>query len=348
MEKPGSLNVFPLSRTVAWSTDSESTRQRNRNDHIMTEKAYENHVGIDVSKAKLDIAFSAKGKIISCPNNEKAIKELINKLPTSTSTLIVMEATGGYERLAARLLKKQGYNVAVVNAKRVRDFAKAKGTIAKTDSIDARIIFLFGKTFNPKAQPLESDELEQQQNYLQRRDQVVRMITLEKQYLEHAVSPIREEINKHIASLNKQLAALESKLEASIQKDEVLKERIERLDEIKSVGNITAMNVLLNLPELGTLSHKEITALVGLAPFNKDSGKTEGRRKTQGGRARVRAALYMAVLSAKKYNIKIKIFYDRLLAKGKLKKVALIACMRKLLIIMNAMMRDSSQWSPGN
>lgn len=314
----------------------------------MTEKVYKNHVGIDVSKAKLDIALSDKGKIISCYNNEKSIKEVINQLPTSSSTLIVMEATGGYERLVAQVLKKHGYDVAIVNAKRVRDFAKAKGTMAKTDSIDARIIFLFGKTFNPKAQPLESDEALQRQNYLQRRDQVVRMITLEKQYLEHALSPIREEINEHIESLNKQLTSIEKKLEASIETDELLKNRIERLDDIKGVGSITAMNVLINLPELGSLSHKEITALVGLAPFNKDSGKIEGKRKTQGGRASVRAALYMAVLSAKKYNIKIKIFYDRLIAKGKLKKVALIACMRKLLIIMNAMIHDNTQWNPGN
>lgn len=315
---------------------------------IMTEKVYKNHIGIDVSKAKLDIALSEKGTVISCCNNEKAIKELFNQLPSSSSTLIVMEATGGYERLAAQLLKKDGYDVAIVNAKRVRDFAKAKGTMAKTDSIDAGIIFLFGKTFNPKAQPLESEEALQQQNYLQRRDQVVRMITLEKQYLEHALSPIREEINEHIESLNKQLSAIEKKLEERIEADELLKERIERLDDIKGVGFITAMNVLINLPELGTLSHKEITALVGLAPFNKDSGKTEGKRKTQGGRAPVRAALYMAVLSAKKYNIKIKIFYDRLIARGKLKKVALIACMRKLLIIMNSMMRDNTQWKPYN
>lgn len=315
---------------------------------IMTEKVYEHHVGIDVSKAKLDIALSEKGKIIICCNNAQAIEELVNQLPTPSSTLIIMEATGGYERLAALVLKKHGYDVAIVNAKRVRDFAKAKGTVAKTDSIDARIIFLFGKTFNPRAQPLESEEALQQQNYLQRRDQVVRMITLEKQYLEHALSPIREEINEHIESLNKLLAAIEKKLEASIEANELLKERIERLDAIQGVGFVTAMNVLINLPELGTLSHKEISALVGLAPFNKDSGKTEGKRKTQGGRAPVRAALYMAVLSAKKYNIKIKIFYDRLVAKGKLKKVALIACMRKLLIIMNSMMRDNAPWNPYN
>lgn len=313
---------------------------------IMTEKAYKNYLGIDVSKSKLDIALSEKGKIINCCNNEQAIEELINQLPEPTSTLIVMEATGGYERLAARFLKQHGYDVAIVNAKRVRDFAKAKGTLAKTDKIDARIIYLFAKTFTPKAQPLESDAALQRQNYLQRREQVIRMITLEKQYLEHALSPIRESIAKHIKSLNKQLDVIEKKLEESIEADELLKERIQKLDDIKSVGLITAMNVLINLPELGTLSHKEITALVGLAPFNKDSGKMEGRRKTQGGRAPVRAALYMAVLSAKKYNIKIKIFYDRLIAKGKLKKVALIACMRKLLVIMNAIMRDNTQWNP--
>lgn len=312
----------------------------------MTKKSYKYYVGIDVSKAKLDIVLSQEGKVITCCNKEKDIKELTKQLPNAQDSLVVLEATGGYERLASRTLKKAGYCVAVVNAKRVRDFAKADGKLAKTDSIDGRVIWLFAKTFNPIAQPLESDAALIREDYLRRREQLVRLITLEKHYLEHASGTMQKEIINHIAHLNKKMALIESKLEELVQEDESLKKQVERLDDIKGVGFITAINVLINLPELGTLSHKEISALVGLAPFNQDSGQYKGQRKIKGGRAQVRAALYMAVLSAKKFNPKIKEFYDRLLARGKLKKVALIACMRKLLIIMNAMLRDDSQWNP--
>lgn len=312
----------------------------------MTKKSYKYYVGIDVSKAKIDIAFSEQNKIICCNNKEVEIKEFINQFPSPQESLVILEATGGYERLVARILRRTGYSVAVVNAKRVRDFAKASGKLAKTDKIDAQTIWLYGKTFNPIAQPMESDEEQRRVEYLNRRAQLIRLVTLEKQYLEHASDELRKEINDHIEHLNKALASIEKKLEEMIYQDETLKEQVERLDEINGVGFITAMNVLLHLPELGKLSHKEISALAGLAPFNKDSGQIRGQRKIQGGRTQVRAALYMAVLSAKKFNPKIKTFYDRLLAKGKLKKVALIACMRKLLIIMNAILRDRTQWNP--
>jgi transposase len=312
----------------------------------MTKNNYKYYVGIDVSKSKLDIALSETGKIITCCNKEQDIKELINQFPTAEDSLVIMEATGGYERLPAQILRKQGYSVAIVNAKRVRDFAKANGTLAKTDTIDARTIWLFGKTFNPIAQSMESEEALIRQEYLNRRDQLIRLLTLEKQYLEHASNITQQEINEHIEYLNNSLALIEKKLEEMIHRDELLKEQVEQLDEIKGVGLITAMNVLIHLPELGKLSHKEISALAGLAPFNKDSGQTKGQRKIKGGRAKVRAALYMAVLSAKKFNPKIKRFYERLMAKGKINKIAIVACMRKLLIIMNAMLRDKAKWNP--
>lgn len=346
MGEQGSLYVFPLSRTVAREHRLRINKAEKWRMIIMPKKSYKAYVGIDVSKAKLDIALTEKDKIISCSNEEEAIKGLIKQLPSPEGCLVVLEATGGYERLVARLLKKSGYSVAIVNAKRVRDFAKAQGKLAKTDRIDARTIWLFGVTFNPIAQPLESDEALLREEYVNRRTQLIRIITLEKQHLEHASQMMRKEINKQIKHLNEALASIEKKLEAMIEQDELLKEKVERLDEINGVGLITAMNVLIHLPELGQLSHKEISALAGLAPYNKDSGQYKGQRKIQGGRASVRAALYMAVLSAKKYNHKIKTFYDRLIAKGKIKKVAIIACMRKLLIIMNAMLRDNAQWNP--
>ncbi|MCE3044438.1 IS110 family transposase [Legionella sp. 16cNR16C] len=309
----------------------------------MPQRDYKFYIGIDVSKAHLDIALDAKGKVIRCSNNELAI-EALSHLPPASDSLIVLEASGGYERVAARVFKKLGYDVAVVNAKRVRDFAKAQGTLAKTDTIDARVIWLFAKTFNPIAQPLESNATLKREAYLNRRAQIIRILTLEKQHLEHASSEMRNMIHEHINALNQTLKELEAHLEELIDEDKVLKQHVEQLNDIKGVGFITAINVLIHLPELGRLSNKEITALAGLAPFNQDSGKTQGQRKIKGGRAQVRAALYMAVLSAKRHNPKIKQFYERLLAKGKLKKVALTACMRKLLVIMNAMMRDKSKW----
>lgn len=310
----------------------------------MPQRDYKFYIGIDVSKAQLDLALDIKGKVIRCANNELAI-EVLSNLPPASDSLVVLEASGGYERLAARVFKKLGYDVAVVNAKRVRDFAKAQGRLAKTDTIDARVLWLFAKTFNPMAQPLESDATLKREAYLNRRAQVIRMLTLEKQHLEHASDAMRDMIYEHISTLNETLEELESQLEALIAEDEVLKQQVEQLDDIKGVGFITAINVLIHLPELGRLTNKEITALAGLAPFNQDSGKTQGQRKIKGGRAPIRAALYMAVLSAKRHNPQIKLFYDRLLAKGKLKKVALTACMRKLLVIMNAMMRDKSKWN---
>lgn len=311
----------------------------------MSEKGYEYYIGIDVSKAKLDISLDERGKVKTCANQEEALLEFIKEFPPAEKSLIIMEATGGYERLAARLLRRAHYAVAVVNAKRVRDFAKATGKIAKSDTIDSRTIRLFGKTFNPIAQPLESEDALKRDAYLGRRDQLIRLLTLEKQYLEHASEATQEAVKQHIQHLTELLQAVETTLEEMIHQDELLREQVTQLDEIKGVGFITAMNVLINLPELGRLSHKEITALVGLAPFNQDSGAMKGRRRIQGGRAKVRSALYMAVLSARQFNPKIKLFYDRLIAKGKLKKVAITACMRKLLIIMNAMIRDKKPWN---
>lgn len=311
----------------------------------MTQETYENHVGIDVSKGTLDVALGRRGKVLTCLNQELALESLLSELPPVDSTLITMEATGGYERLAARVFKSRGYAVAVVNAKRVRDFAQADGQLAKTDKIDSRLIWFFSKTFNPRPQPLETNEMLLREELLARRGQMVRIIALEKQHLEHASKTIRIKIERHMKHLNKELAALDKELRELIEKDEQLKRHIEQLDEINGVGSITAMNVLIHLPELGYLSNKELSALAGLAPYNKDSGKKQGQRTIKGGRTQVRTALYMATLSAKRFNPKIKVFYDRLIAKGKRPKVAIIACMRKLLTIMNAMLRDGSRWN---
>jgi transposase len=310
----------------------------------MSENAYKFHVGIDVSKATLDVAITTNQSLLKFSNHEDGLKEMVKILPSKKSSLIIFEATGGYEKLAVNYLRRNKFNVAVVNAKRVRDFAKASGKLAKTDGIDAQTIMMFGKTFNPVPQALISEKENQLQHNINRRNQVVRMITMEKQHLEHACEAIKKSINKHIRFLEKELEFVESTLKELFNQDSIRKEQLERLDEIKGVGEITAMNILIYLPELGKLSHKEVSALAGVAPFNKDSGQSIGKREIWGGRAPVRAALYMAVLSARNFNPALKRFYDRLIQKGKLKKVAMVACMRKLIIIMNAMLRDGTHW----
>lgn len=310
----------------------------------MDQNGYDYYIGIDISKANLDVALSDNANIKQFPNNEAGLNKLLKALPVKGNGLIIMEASGGYEAFSAKWLRKKGYAVAVVNAKRVRDFAKAAGVLAKTDAIDCKMIRKYGETFKPQPQPPESLAQEELSACRKRREQLIKMITMEKQHSEQASDNVKKSIKKHIKVLENELEELEGNLEELISQDPELQEKVSRLDEIKGVGQITAMNVIIAIPELGTLNSKEVSALAGVAPFNNDSGKRQGKRKTRGGRSSPRAALYMAVLSAKAYNPAIKEFYDRLIAKGKAKKVAIVACMRKLIIIMNAMIRDGSSW----
>lgn len=312
----------------------------------MAEQKYKFHIGIDVSKNKLDVAMSHSDSLFQTPNHELGFKELIKSLPNKKHSLIVLEASGGYEQLVANYLRRKKFNVAIVNAKRVRDFAKASGKLAKTDCIDAYVIMSFAKAFNPSPQALATDDEAKRLNYLNRRLQLVKMITTEKQHLEKSSKEFHAGIKRHIEFLEKDLERIELSLKKEIKKDPELKDKVEKLDEIKGVGEVTAMNILLHMPELGQLTQKEVSALAGVAPYNRDSGQMKGKREIWGGRAPVRCALYMAVLTAKKFNSTIKKFYDRLIQKGKLKKVAIVACMRKLIIIMNAMIRDNKSWQP--
>ena len=310
----------------------------------MADQTYKFYIGIDVSKHKLDVAMSNTNNLFQVANNDIGLNELIKQLPNKKHSLIVLEASGGYEQLAARYLRRKKFNVAIVNAKRVRDFAKASGKLAKTDSIDANVIMAFAKAFNPTPQAPSTSEEDERLNYLNRRTQIVKMIAIEKQHLEKSPKEFHRNIQKHIQYLEKELDNIEASLKEQINKDSALKDKVERLDMIKGVGEVTAMNILLNMPELGQLTPKEVSALAGVAPFNKDSGQMKGKRQIWGGRAPVRSALYMAILTALKFNPTIKKFYDRLIQKGKLKKVAMVACMRKLIIIMNAMIRDNTGW----
>lgn len=312
----------------------------------MTKNTYKFYIGVDVAKTKLDVALSKNDSLLAFSNDQDGCKALVKALCSKKHSLIVLEASGGYEKYATSYLRQKGFNVAVVNAKRVRDFAKASGKLAKTDGIDARIIREFGQAFNPIPQKQASVEEDLRLQNINRRAQLVRMITLEKQHAEQATNEHKKGIKKHISYLKKELASIEATLKKQFQQDPVLQEKLVRLDKIKGVGQVTAMNILIHLPELGQLTSREVSALAGVAPFNKDSGQMKGKRVIIGGRAQVRASLYMAVLSAKKSNAALKRFYDQLVARGKLKKVALVACMRKLIIVMNAMIKNNTEWQP--
>lgn len=292
----------------------------------------------------MDVAISDVKGVFQCKNNINDFKKLLKLLPVKEKSLVIMEASGGYEKALAKWLKQQGFLVAVVNAKRVRDYAKAAGQLAKTDTIDAQMIMRYGQAFNPKPQALESQLQVSLDEVTKRRAQIIKLITMEKQHLEMTSDKIKKRILKHIKILEKELDEIENEQLSIVSEDVALVEKIERLDEIKGVGKVTALTVVTQLPELGNLTNKEVAALAGVAPFNRDSGSMRGKRITWGGRSILRSALYMAVLSAKKHNPAIKVFYDRLLSKGKAKKVAIVACMRKLLIVMNAMIRDGQRW----
>lgn len=312
----------------------------------MAEALYKFYIGIDVAKIKLDVAMSNSNQLLQVSNNETGLKELVKLLPNKKHSLVVLEASGGYERTAAKYLRSKNFRVAIVNARRVREFAKASGKLAKTDHIDAVVIMNFAKAFEPAPQELVKPEEESRINWLNRRGQLVKVIALEKQHLEKSPPEFYAEIKKHIRFLEKALEKIEFSLKEEVGKDPELQDKVKRLDEIKGVGEVTAMNILIHMPELGQLAPQEASALAGVAPFNKDSGQMKGKRQIRGGRAQVRTALYMAVLTAKRFNPVLKRFYDRLIQKGKLKKVAMVACMRKLIIIMNAMIRDNSSWQP--
>jgi transposase len=300
-------------------------------------------VGIDVSKAQLDTAFGAEGEIVGFSNDASGISQLLERLKAERPSLVVMEASGGYETAAATAIAAAGWRLAVVNPRQVRDFARATGRLAKTDEIDAAILAAFGKAIEPEVTRLPDKEA---QALLLRRQQLVAMRAQEHQRLEHAQSLMRKNIKKHIDWLDQEIGKLDVDLTAGLRKSPVWRAKDELLRSLKGIGRITSGTLLVALPELGRLDRRTIAALVGLAPFNRDSGKMRGRRSIYGGRARIRTLLYMAATSAIRSNPVIRAFYERLKSRGKPHKVAVVACMRKMLTILNAMVRESTPWTP--
>ncbi len=301
-------------------------------------------IGIDVSKAQLDIAVYDSIMHWQTPNTDVGIADLVQRLQTLNPTRIVLEATGGFElRLVAELIAGK-LPVVITNPRRVRAFARSTGQLAKTDKLDAKVLAQFAAVLRPEVRTLPTDQEDQLTALLTRRRQIVEMLTIEKNRLQTVRPTMRSDIEAHIDWLTDKLAALNDDIDEFIQGSPLWQEKASLLKSVPGIGRITASTFLAMLPELGTLNRQEIAALVGVAPLNKDSGRKQGKRRIFGGRASVRSVLYMAALSATKCNPKIKKFYDHLLQHGKEKKVALTACMRKLLVIVNAMVRTKQAW----
>lgn len=307
----------------------------------MNETTASEFVGIDVSKVRLDVAVGEKGAAWSERNNPDGIERLVKRLVELHPELIVIESTGGLERPVLVELARAGLAVALVNPRRVREFAKAIGLSAKTDKLDARLLARFARDAKPMPTKLPNEADEHLSALLARRKQLIDMLTAEKNRLGTTPLTLKGMITEHIGWLEQHIQAIEQEIDDFNRQDPGRKEKQDLMRTVKGVGPVTAATLSADLPELGQLNKKEIAALVGVAPFNNDSGKLRGRRRIKGGRASVRKVLYMAAVAAIRSNAFIRSFYQSLLKRGKEKKVALVACMRKILVILNAMVRDN-------
>jgi transposase len=301
-------------------------------------------VGLDVAKATVDVAVRPSGACWSVPNTDAGAAELVARLRSLAPALVVCEATGGFERAMIAALAAAGFPVVVANPRQVRDFARATGQLAKTDRLDAGILALFGERVRPTPRPLPDAAAQLLDAVLTRRRQLLEMLTAEKNRLGFAPQPLHRGIQAHIRWLERQLDDVTKELAGLIEASPVWRAKDDLLQSVPGVGPIVSCTLLGELPELGTLSHKQIAALAGVAPLARDSGTLRGKRMIWGGRASVRTVLFMAALCGRRWNPALKVFYERLIAAGKPKKVALIACARKLLTILNAMVRNNTRW----
>lgn len=300
--------------------------------------------GIDVSKDWLDVALGSESLRVA--NEAAGVSGLIERLQAMNAELVVMEATGGYETQAASAIAGAGLKLAVVNPRQVRDFAKATGRLAKNDRIDAQVIAAFGQAIEPEIVRLPDEQTRELQALVLRRSQLVGMRVQESNRLVLMQGAMRKQIKSHIAWLDRAIDEMNTDLTARLRQSPAWREKDELLRSMKGIGPITSGTLMSSLPELGELDRRSIAALVGVAPFNRDSGAFRGRRAIWGGRAHVRHMLYMAATSAIRSNPVIKPFYERLIARGKPHKVATVACMRKMLTILNAMVRTNTPWTP--
>ena len=301
-------------------------------------------VGIDVSKAQVDVAVRPTGKRWTLPYDQTGIEGLIPQIVDLEPALVLLEATGGLELPLVAALAAAALPVVVVNPRQVRDFAKATGTLAKTDTLDAGVLAHFADAVRPEVRPLKDAETQVLNSLTARRHQVMTMLVSEKNRLGSAIGAVSPRIEAHIAWLEQELSDLDKGLRQTLRRSPVWREKDDLLRTVPGVGEQLSLTLLAHLPELGTLNRRQIAALGGVAPYNRDSGALRGKRAVWGGRSRVRAVLYMGALVASRHNPAIRDFYQRLLAAGKPKKVALVASMRKLLVILNGMLKHGSPW----
>ncbi len=304
------------------------------------------YVGVDVAKNSLDVAVSSSEGVRQFANDHEGITNAVQYIAGLKPAGIILEATGHLEMPLAAALQADRLPVAVINPRQVRDFARATGTLAKTDTIDARMLALFGTRVKPEIRPLPDEKTREMRNLLTRRRQLIEMLTAEHNRLFHSGEDVRPGIETHIKWLEEALSDINNNLDRRIRLSPSWFEKDNLLKSVPGVGKVVSSSLLIELPELGMLNRRKIAALVGVAPFNRDSGTMRGRRTVWGGRAKLRAVLYMAALVASRRNPIIAAFYQRLVNAGKAKKVALVACMRKLLTILNAMIRTMTAWQP--
>ena len=313
----------------------------------MNETIVEKFVGIDVSKSTLDVCIEPAVQTLHVTYDEAGIKQIVVRLKEVNPTLIVMEATGGLEVRIASELAGKGLPVAIINPRQARDFAKATGQLAKTDKVDAAMLAAFAQAIRPQARPLKDADTRALDDMVSRRRQLIDMRVQETLRLGTAASkPLGKSLNKHIVWLDKRIAEIDTDLTSRLRKSDVWRTKDDLLRGIPGVGAVTTLTMLAKCPELGKLNRREIAALIGIAPLANDSGKHRGKRFIWGGRADVRAVLYMATVSAISHNEAIKAFADRLKKAGKPPKVVIVACMRKLLTMMNSMLKNNTPWNP--
>ena len=302
--------------------------------------------GIDVSKDRLDVAVLSSGEICSFDHDEAGMEALARKLGELHLESVIVEATGGLERTLVAILAAAAIPVIVVNPRQVRDFAKATGQLAKTDSIDALMLALFGQRVRPELRQLPDEETQALEALLVRRRQIIDMLVAENNRVDLASPRIAKDLKAHIRFLEKRLENVDAEIDAAIKNSPVWRTKDKLLRSVPGVGPVLSRTLLAELPELGRLSNNEISKLVGVAPLNRDSGRFRGTRRIWGGRASVRSVLYMAAFSATRWNPVIRAYYERLIGRGKAHKVAHVACMRKLLITLNSMAKSGQHWSP--
>lgn len=312
----------------------------------MTKQQAAVFIGVDVSKASLEVADGSSGAGWTVDNSAAGIEQLVERLGPVQPALIVLEATGGWERMAAVDLAAAGLPVAVVNARQVRDFAKSLGRLAKTDRIDAAVLARFAQAIQPAPTVLPDEQAQEFHALLARRRQLIEMVVAEKNRLALTHPKLKGRIRQHLAYLRAELDELDREMDDRLKASPVWRQKDTLLQSVKGVGPVTSKTLLAELPELGRLNRKKIAALAGVAPFNRDSGRMRGKRAIWGGRASVRTALYMATISAIRFNPVIQPYYDRLIQAGKCPMVAIVACMRKMLTILNAILHSGTPWQP--